>query len=1023
MMQPRRPTTGWKHARPGTARVKGLVAAAVLLLAFAGVVVFFARREQAGAETPIRFDSTNPPDITRIPTGGNTGMASGLVQGSAMQVQLVDEKDPSRVQAVITADRSTPLANNEFSLTKPKARVFLRDGRTVLVDADKGRARMPQGAAGRPQDGLLEGNVVIRLFAPTPDHKIGPNDKPLLTTTAPTAKFDASLGRLEFPDAVKTVGDQIDFAGDGMIVLYDEAKKRINGVHLDRLRRLVIYPAPGGGRAGEAGPAALAPREATSAASTGGAGAPTTAARTPVESLYRMVAHEKVTVRQGARSIASDDVLAWLRLVDGKLRPAAVASLAGPERGARPAGRALSGQALFERRSYGRVTLVSGQPVGSVVKTPAPPSAGAAPTADEPIEIHWAGSMDAVLESTTPAELSRNDVFVRFTSDAPLGTVARDEIARAQAMGSLIDYGATTRDATVSGPEAQGAMLKAEGRGQATGERFEIALNTGLVRSPGQGVIRAERRDASPGAPAAGTLAWARDAEFQMAMEKGQMQPRPTSAKLRGDVRVSDGLARVRAESLDATFFSGTTALAFVQMVGNTQAEDGKPRADAGRLAADTLDLTFAPGPGGTSSPSRLDLNGHAKAGQGPQQLEAGRIIAELAQDQAGRTQVTAMNATQDVAFIGKDGTTITGDEMRALPADDWADVKSQSPQGVKLCQGLSTILTSHVQFDGRGKFVHVPAPGTLWHHIPAGQATPGEPDGAGAELQLSWGDWLEYDDSNGLGRCRGATMAVFTQPGSERDILYADSAEIHLAPAGPGGKGRVLQTASAIGTPDRRATAESKRFGPDGSIVQQVTYVEGTRIDLDQANQVFEVPTDGRLLFADHREPAPEASGASNASGGSGASSGLALGPRAGRGDTLMSWTSAMRYERGQGKLHVTGGVRSIHVLEQDRMQLDCEDLVAFISPAGAQAPQGRLTSALASGGAWLRSQGRELAAGQVSYDATTEVAAADANVGGPVTITDPKTGVPVKANRVTWYLKGDRVEAQGVRQIAAPK
>ncbi|MBI1190394.1 MAG: hypothetical protein GC200_06915 [Tepidisphaera sp.] len=990
------------HRTTGSARATGLFAAAFLLLGFAGVIIFFARRERAGAVPPPMTDTSRPPDITKIPTGNGGGMATGLVQGSAMQVQLVDDKDPSRVQAEITADRSTPLANDEFSFVKPKARVYLRDGRTVVVDADKGRARMPQGAAGRPQNGLLEGNVVIRLFPPTPGHKISPTDTPLLTTTAPSVKFDASLGRLEFPAGVKTVGDQIDFEGQGLTVLYDEAKKRIDGAHLEHLTRLIIYPGPARPApriaAAPAPPAPAAPQ--APAASTASPAAATIAPPQPVETLYRLVAHDQVSVRQGARSITSDDMLAWLRLVDGKLRPAAVASLAPPTAPDIPASHA----------SAFRVLPAAYQPVGAAVKLPAPSAKPASP--DDPIEIHWSGAMDAALESSTPGELARNDVFVRFTSPRPLGVLARDEASRASARGSLIDYGATVREATVSGADTQGAKLESDGRGEALGQRFEIALNTGLVRSPGPGQLRALGKANAP----QGTLAWANDAEFQMAMDRGQIQPRPTSAKLRGKVHASDGAATVNAESLDATFFPGTSALSYVKMVGNATADDGKP--DAGRLSADTLDLNFEPLAGGDSRPSRVDLNGHASVAQRDQSLAAGRIIADLSPGENGRTDVTAMNATQDVTVRGKDGLTITGDEVRATPADDWAEVRSRAVDGVRMCQGASTILTSHVQFDGRSRLVHVPAPGTLWHEITPSPSDASNPNDAPSNLQLTWGDWLEFDDAAGVGRCQGATVAILTRPGSERDTLRADSAEIRLSQPAPGQR-RVLDTAIAIGTPQRPASAESKHFAPGGEQVVQAMYVEGARIEADQSRQQFSVPGAGKALLADHREADP----GTQAQASPGARPGLALGNTSARGDTLLTWNDSMQYDRSAGRLHVVGKVRSIHVLDQERMQLDCEDLVANLSTDAAPDRQGRLTSALASGGAWLRTQGRELAAGQVSFDAINQIATADANIGGPVTITDPKTGVPVKASHVTWYMKDDRIEAKGVQQIAAPK
>lgn len=989
------------ESRRGSVRARGLIAAAVLLAGFGGFVAFVAMRHRVGEAQPPIIDATLPRDITKISPNATGSMASGLVQGSAMNVQLVDDKDPSRVQAEISAERSQPLAGSEFGLTKPKARIFLRDGRTVLVDADKGRARMPQGVTGgRPQDGLLEGNVVIRLFPATPGHLVAAGDTPLLTMKAPSLKFDAALGRIEFPAHVTARGEQLDFAGDGLVVLYDEAKKRISGVHLDRLEKLVLLPGTHDAtreateRAGTALPGGGAPAN--------GGGAPAVQPRVPVESLYRMVARDRVSVQQGPKSITSDEVLAWLRLVDGKLRPAAVASLS-PLR-----------EAPARATPHRHITLAGFQPVGEVVKLPTTTDEGLG--AAEPIEIHWAGPMDAALESTTPGELTRNDAFVRFTSALPRGVVATDAPARATARGTMIEYGATTREATVAGPGVCGAILEAAERGEACGARFEIAMATGRIRSPGEGVIRgkADRPD-SP----RGSLAWKSDAEFQLAMEHGVMQARPVNARLTGGVEASDGAANVSAESLDATFFPGTSALRHVLMVGNAAATDGKPGNDAGRLSADTLDLAFEPLPGGQSRARRIDLNGRAKAEQRERHLAGGRIIADLEPAAGGRTEVSALVAREQVTFTGNGGITITGDKLNATPSDDWAEVTSDALDGVTMCRGLSTIVTSRVQFDGRGRLVHVPAPGSLWHQKQSD-------DDTSIALQLTWADHLDYDDSTGVGRCDGATVAVLTKPGVSRDILRADSAEIRLSTTGDTST-RTLDTAVATGTADRPAHAESKRYAPGGTVVDQAMVVEGARIAIDQTRGVFEVPTAGKLLLADHREQAPATPTDSTTPA-------LTLGPSSSRGDTLVSWAGAMRYERADGRIHATDAVRTIHAVDQETMQLECDDLLAFVTTQasevnGAMVQPGHLKSALATGRAWLRmmrsdgSQKREMAAGQVAYDASTAVARADESIGGPVTISDATTGSPVKARKVMWDLRNDRVEADGVQQFAAPK
>jgi hypothetical protein len=154
-------------------------------------------------------------------------------------------------------------------------------------------------------------------------------------------------------------------------------------------------------------------------------------------------------------------------------------------------------------------------------------------------------------------------------------------------------------------------------------------------------------------------------------------------------------------------------------------------------------------------------------------------------------------------------------------------------------------------------------------------------------------------------------------------------------------------------------------------------------------------------------------------------------------RGDTLFSWTGSLLLKRDEGAVTLDQGVRMTHEDAGGGLtELESRRLVAtFIeTEAGAiasPAAQGSATpfaaslrTVTASGAAWMRSAGREMAGDSLAFDAANQVVTALPPPNGTVVLLDPTQGAgPVRADSLLWDLRANRVEAKGIRTIVAPR
>lgn len=895
--------------RPARVSAPALLAAAGLAIVFAGVVGYYAL---TGTRTPRPAGATPsdlpPPDIRVINSGGqNSGgnLVGILSGGSGFFMQVADKDDPSRVAAEITADTSEPIEGSRYRMEQPRAWIFLDDGRTVAIQAAKGQARIPNQRNARPEEGTLEGDVVIRLFDAKPDgaRPDVEKDRATLVARTPRVQFDATTGELIANDALSIEGDQVDFAGAGMTLVYSEAAQRVELLRIVKSDHLIIKP---GAQHGDRTPKpASAPAPAPTPAN-GGAPAPATPtdapASQPVETLYALTARDNVHVVYAGRDATADLLEGWARLIDNKLPEGALGAVrSAGAMSATPSARA-SGNAPAAADGSTPTTTVTASTAASPVEPvqAAKPSAG---SGDEPVTITWTGLLE-VRPVASAEMLSRDHVAIALSSPNSAGVVVTDEASGARAMGSRVAYATTTREVSITGQNAadpsdmgQWAVVASASSGQIRAPHMQFSLATGVAQLAGPGwicpdatvlpnqvaqALTAANEDhfaqagielASEPIPA--TLKWSRDAEFTFATDRdNQITGVLKRVLMTGDVQARDDKGSLNADSVTASFLESTahgtpaptaadasldaaalanplaastsSRLAHIQAVGNAQIQDTSG-GDAG-IAARQIDIAFNPTTEETT-PASIDAQGSARAWRDETSLRGGSISAALSRDDEGDLIATSLTAMSSVEF---DNGTVAArcDKLVADPVAQTADLTGYA---TRITSGASTVAGSVMHLDGAARTLEVVGAGTFAH------ADPANADGTPVRTaNASWTKSMKFDDARGVLDCVGDTTATMSQGLLARDYVWADRVVARFdrtQPDAPSKASDPLAPVPAVTNSDRTLTiveafGSEGGTGPNGEPIAPAPAKFEFRRYAADASAVIAQPPLERLLF-----------------------------------------------------------------------------------------------------------------------------------------------------------------------------
>lgn len=1034
--------------RAGRASPKAVLLAAISGVVLVSIVGVIAWRNKGTAAPPATTQPTTAPDIRDFPglqgRSGEGPTNAAIGKGKGFFAQYVDKDDPTRLAGEITADRSDPLPDRRYELTRPSAWFFQSDGRAIHVEADKGRFTSPAERA-QPTDGMLEGNVRIRLFAATPDGTRPKLDSvaPELDVTTTRVSVDWALGQLDMPEDVIASSPRLTFHGRGVSAQFDPTTQRLDQLHVASLIKPIVV------RLHDDTPKTATPEKVDQPPAESTAPPPTTAPEEPPpppeERFYTLAASESVEVRQGDRTARAEKLLAWARTLGNALPLAPQESTAQPASvSGTPAATAPNTQPL---------------PAGSPTAAPTPaPSQASKPAPTDDISLFWKGPLLVQRIEQRPAELERDDSVIELA--APSGLVALDDItAGLSARGSRLRYAASREHIAFSGATpTTPATVAMRGAGTATAPAFEIDTLRAVVRVPSSGQLSGDSgKDASP----APTIAWTEQAEFQFDSLRGGASSLHR-AVLVGGVSGSQGALTLNADSATAEFFppiasdratdraaSTRNLLKAIQLVGRARATDGKEA----RFQGDTIHVTFDPPAAGATSPTarRVEASGHALATRPEESLAAGTIVATLKPPQRatdatasnaqspGSTQspltgaaIDTVHATGGFTFTGKNTLTASGDMLTVQAGSKSARLVGTpaiiEQAGARLrCPTIDlSAADSTVAATGEGDFTR----------------TAPEDDPASPMIAASWSRSMMLDDMRGALAIDGnaafqsiagapddredssvkaqtirvtfehAKNAAPVQPPAESN---ADSTPLlaGLAPTSSSSR-RVLTAEGTSDDPVSPVRLEVRRGGPEGRML----YVEGQKIAATNGARTVHVPGAGKLLNSDRR---PDLANAPLPATGSRSTQDGVL-PGSGKGDAIFTWKNDAMLDIAAGSAELDGGVRMVHrrTVDNALTELECDHLTASIEE---DLKTRRLSSVRADGQVWARSQGREMTAQLAIYNAPLGVLEATGGDGGEVLVSDPRSGEPLNARAIRWTLPTGRIEVIDPGAISGPR
>lgn len=441
----------------------------------------------AEAEELLAPRQASAEELARASSGIADQTAVSLESGAWIQVA----DGNGRLAQQYSATRLEPLAGSQLAMTEPRAMVYLRDGRVLVLSARKGVTYVPRRAL---ESGTLEEDVVVRLYRPDGGRAVDlERDAPAVVVTADEARFDGVLGEVRCDRAVRVATDVGSFAGEGLSLFLDGegdgverlvVERALEPIRIDRAARAMAA------RRGSAGGVDGAPVAAAGGGGDAGAGAEpggaaSTTGRTRREPrFHRLVLDggvEIVRVRDGVLSIIRGDELHAVFSLDGEgmdevaFVPGAGSPLAGAGAGAAQSARAI-------------VPLLHAQSA-AVASTDAgvPPTAGAE---GDVVTVAFGGRL-VMLPIVDPAERPKSKDDIRFDVLGERVEVI-DGRSASRIVGTRLRYGVLDESIEVEGSDRR-PMSVVNARMSLEGGRFRASLRSGEGRLEGPGRIAFSR--------------------------------------------------------------------------------------------------------------------------------------------------------------------------------------------------------------------------------------------------------------------------------------------------------------------------------------------------------------------------------------------------------------------------------------------------------------------------------------------------------------------------------------------------
>ncbi len=1002
-------------------------------------------------------------------SGGLADQTAVSLEGGAW-IQVADGS--GRLAQQYSATRLEPLAGSQLAMTEPRAMVYMRDGRVLVLSARKGLTYVPRRAL---ESGTLEEDVVVRLYRPEAGRAVDvERDRPAVVVTAEEAQFDGVLGEVRCDRAVRVATDVGSFAGEGLSLLLDGegdgverlvVERALEPIRIDRAARAMAARRadPEAGAGGGPGPASGSPAASAAAAEGDASSTPRRAPR-----FHRLVLDggvEIVRVRDGVVSTVRGDELQAVFSLDGEgidgMASATTATSgamrAGAGAGATAAARVLAPLALAQ----------------------AGPGSGAG--GDEVVTVSFGGRL-VMLPVVDPAEwpASKDDIVFDVLGDR---VEVVDGRSASRIVGTRLRYGVLDESIEVLGTVARPVTVVNE-RMSLEGGRFRASLRDGEGRLEGPGRIAFSRGAArsvsmleavpalpphlaralassDPSAlprldddpppirfdPAAQQLEIVWEGGVDLRFAGAEDDARLSSARFERSVRVEGRQFELGSSVLEVVFAPGGQDR-IETIVADGGVEVRRLGAEGG-LRADRLELTLAEGLEGQSLPRRMVARRAIEARDDRQTVWTEDLVVtfrERAADGAGKREagaeagldadlgaieVETVRAKGGVEVLLKEGArvyaeSLEGDAARRrlrLTGEDVAIVRTNviadSMRDIRFDEAARS-----ARSEGPGRFRVFREPVVA----AAGRAARPEPT-ASPTMEATWSGALEYGEiveTRGSVDIRGDVRMRSRPSPRTSDAVDADAVVLELGVA-PGT--RTADAASAARSLDHfiakgGARLESRTWGDDARTGDpRVFRVAGEHVEYDLRTREGLVVGDGTILV---NVPAtPDAPLAERPKGA------LALGVD---GTTRFRWKRRMALERLYDdvfRIEMETDVELLHagLRADDTLSMRCDRLEATVrrpervaadgsdgvddaAPGADLGGPAELRGLRATGGVFIRTPDQDIECGDFDYSVETGVATLKAAEGRTVAIAVRGQPAPIRAEEVRWDLRNGRLQ-----------
>ncbi|MEM1165208.1 MAG: hypothetical protein AAGI30_02845 [Planctomycetota bacterium] len=932
-----------------------------------------------------------------------------------------------------------PLRAGRFDVEAPRAFLY-GDGVRAEISAERADLIWPNQSTEPPESGEMRGGVVVRVYEQTvePGAEAAGGD-PLVTVETDRMDFETALGELEAEGPIEVRGSGVLFRGRGLTVRISETRGRLQFGLIDRGEVLRVDP--------------VALREAderrrraaaATASSDGVDDEPGRRDDPPVAAFYEVLVRDGARLAQGNRSVRAEEMLLWVRLLDGRLSSDAIESFTFGGFDGEPAG---------------------GED-GTVVRTaPGSVDPSDSPSADQPIELVWQGPLEVRPLDTEPAALASESRGARGTGDhiavqfrAPAATspvVVLDEEQNLRLSGQRALYGFRTGRLEVDPLPGEPVRATVGDQVDVVFTELRANLRSGSIRADvaGEITVTGETESDEPA-----TIAWERGASVSLERTStgalsvnsvafaGDVRGKVDGATLAGDFARAEFVdvdpSDVDRRALKSLRVEGDAELASTERNAGPDGTD-EIRAAKARAIEIAFDLEFPAEP----RPTRASASGGVEV-VGPEgSLMARFADVEFTQDEAGDLSVLEVTADEEVVAESADGITLRGTHLVADARRETleltgapAELESESANGHRVVTGERMLMVREtrefiVYGPGEARAIQPDSTGTdsTGTDSTGTDASAGVADEVSApppvedttdlvydEITLTWSRNLFVNDLQGQADATGDARIFGRRSNAEQHRAFGDRLILRYTPfdeSGPerreliavqlegepfsrGDEGIVRAdpegTDSAAGRPAR---VESRFFGPDLAESDEPTLIalQGGEIFTEDETQTLRVPGPGLLLINDQRSPEDEGAG------DAGATDEVET-----RGTSVFSWTGSMDVDRLGGRATMREMVRVRHLAQQSSVftVLECERLDARFDPGDPQGETSddapRLRTIEADGGVYLKHGELEIVADSLFYSEAMGTATAQAAPGGRVSVHDGEAGQHFTAEAV---------------------